>query len=918
MKMLLCVAAFAMAAPSLAFTEGWRNVDPNRRERTPVKTVWTATFHADGSGFKAELRDGAEGKVTFGEGRLEIDKTNDKGYIVVTSDGFKARPGQNLRFWADWAGRGANPETAVAVLRAWSTNENFRMTKGLEGGGGPFRRGVINTAEGTTMRKYGFFRVDASGLVHPVLIIAGTPSKTTWITLGAEDLTPSAAAWAKEWAAKTNIDRSADEVDDATFDRELAADVEHTAKVQRIDGLSRLVVDGKVVAPMVYRSRVIPNVPKDVNVFAMKPVQDAGVRIAVTTTCFGRTDDSLVRAYWTKDGFDAKGAAEDIRQQMKIADKSVIILGINVNAYAEFTAEHPEETWRKADGSVVYGTSGSALTNYCASGKATGKEKRWPWISYSSRVWREAVKANLTALVTELKRTGLAKRVVGVHFTGYHDGQFASPFPDYSKPAKREYAEYLKEDNPGSDYNYFAKQTGFRAQEDFVRHMKKLFGKPIIGIRWCMLPFGGANEAARDITAFARSDAMDVIVPQPTYPQRPPGVGQGRRLPTNSLHLHGKMMWYEFDLRTYGGWDTWAKTGFVGPKVSGMAEDFGMWQTTYRKHAGIMFAANMGYWFYDMANGWFYPQEIAQDIGLTQRQYEGLLAHKPSTWRPGVAIVIDEEGQLLVNQPGCPEEPGANALVLQQWPQLAASGVPYDVWLADDWLRNPSLATKYRVIVFATFRKIDERRKKLLESLKCGGRTLVFLSATGLYGGAEVTGFAPSLSKKKMSHEIRAVCAEGEDAASIMHANYLRAFYRWQDGSKYADARRVTVSETYGMRVLARYVEDGAPAVASLDEKGWRGVYVCDPGGVSPGLFNRLAREGGAYVPVEKSGLQVDMNGNFISVHGLLAGRYDFRLPFPCKVTNMKSGQKQPLTGDVMRLDMDAGETCWFQLSEGR
>ena len=319
-----------------------------------------------------------------------------------------------------------------------------------------------------------------------------------------------------------------------------------------------------------------------------------------------------------------------------------------------------------------------------------------------------------------------------------------------------------------------------------------------------------------------------------------------------------------------------------------------------------------------MANGWFYPREIAQDIGLTHRQYEGLLACKPSTWRPDVAIVIDEEGQLLVNQPGRPDEPGANAQVLQQWPQLAASGVPYDVWLADDWLRDPSLAAKYRVIVCATFRKIDERRKKLFESLKRDGRTLVFLSAMGLYGGAEVTGFAPLLSKKKMSHEIRAVCAEGEDAASIMHANYLRAFYRWQDGSKYADARRVTVSETPGMKVLARYVEDGAPAVASLDEKGWRGVYICDPGGVSPGLFNRLAREGGAYVPVEKPGLQVDMNGNFISVHGLSAGRYDFRLPFPCKVTNMKSGQAQPLLGDVMRLDMDAGETCWFKLTSDK
>jgi hypothetical protein len=56
------------------------------------------------------------------------------------------------------------------------------------------------------------------------------------------------------------------------------------------------------------------------------------------------------------------------------------------------------------------------------------------------------------------------------------------------------------------------------------------------------------------------------------------------------------------------------------------------------------------------------------------------------------------------------------------------------------------------------------------------------------------------------------------------------------------------------------------------------------------------------------------MNGDFVSVHALKTGRYDFRLPFPCKVVNLKTGLAVPAAGGVVPLDLVAGETRWYSL----
>ena len=117
--------------------------------------------------------------------------------------------------------------------------------------------------------------------------------------------------------------------------------------------------------------------------------------------------------------------------------------------------------------------------------------------------------------------------------------------------------------------------------------------------------------------------------------------------------------------------------------------------------------------------------------------------------------------------------------------------------------------------------------------------------------------------------------------------------------------------EKPGTIVLARYAIDRKPAIVRRGKH----IAVGQAAGLTPRFFNRLVREAGGYVPVEK-GLQVDMNGSFLSVTALETGHFDFRLPFPCKVVNLKTGCPVPAADGVVPLDLVAGETRWYSIAK--
>ena len=91
-------------------------------------------------------------------------------------------------------------------------------------------------------------------------------------------------------------------------------------------------------------------------------------------------------------------------------------------------------------------------------------------------------------------------------------------------------------------------------------------------------------------------------------------------------------------------------------------------------------------------------------------------------------------------------------------------------------------------------------------------------------------------------------------------------------------------------------------------------MFIGSAAGLTPQFFNALVREAGGYVPAQY-GLQVDMNGSFLSVHAVIPGRYGFRQPFPCRVTNLKTGLPVDAPGGVLQLELTVGETRWYGLA---
>lgn len=302
-----------------------------------------------------------------------------------------------------------------------------------------------------------------------------------------------------------------------------------------------------------------------------------------------------------------------------------------------------------------------------------------------------------------------------------------------------------------------------------------------------------------------------MLVAQPMYINRAPGVPLGLRLPLASFRRHGKIFVNEFDLRTDLSLTAIGSTEADSVGM-GTAKGLDMWQSVFRRAAGQMMANGAGWWMFDMAGGWYESARIAADIADAGRIYRKLLDSPKVPWRPSMAVLIDEQGS-LASVAG--KEPGRDFNAYHA--VLASSGVPYWQYLAEDVLSDASALDGMRVVVWFGLRNGgDSARKELLAKLKSQG--------------------------------VRLVLPE--------------------------ELLRLSGRQLHGIALVAD-----------------------------------------AYVPSEKYGLQVDMNGNFVSVHALLPGEYSLRFPYPAEVINLKNGHRRKMRGGVLRVSVFAGETLWYGYS---
>ncbi len=839
MKGLLILAA-TLPLASHATTDGWTDIGSKRRITEPGRILWRAPVEE--TAFKVFHKDGAEGAVSFRDGTIIVDKTNDAGLIaVIPKERLAFRQTTHRRFRASIRMECTNAQifASEAYLSFRGQDGTFDLTpldQKQWGRGRPRNRMLLNTAPGVREIKYAHVECEPSDVPPPALVVFGGRANVRCSEWVVEDYESAQDKWYKARKAKRIHEISAPDISESEFLARLKAEPDHTGRIVRKGSRMAVEVDGTEVPPAFYRTMPhnIYNQGRSVFYGRRRMLSEAEIGIHVIAMNFGR-NRRFPTACWSKDGFDVKAGVREIAELMRATPDAKFVLSLALDPYAEYADLHPDEAWIGRGGVRVFGSYGH-LDGPREFGEQVPSNK-YHWVSISARGWREELKGHLEDFIGELKRNGLSRRVVGVHIAGFHDWQFAmSSWPDLSPSARDAFREFIgdpKAEIPEFDdrdlldpekdrmqilWNDFIHRQPNRVMNDFARHIKRCFGKDIFAMRWCMGAFSQDYYGTFDIGEFTECDALDILVAQPGYGWRGPALPLGYKIPLASFLEHGKLYMNEFDFRTWNAFDSCmsSETSAMG---LGCSTDLPMWNTTFRRAAGQMFAHGMGFWFLDMAGGWFDTPEIAASIKDTVRtgMNRGIAQRN---WRPNVALVVDERAFAMRNtlKPG--KQPfvwrdASNDGINACYQKLCAAGVPYDVWLAEDLLRKPELADGLKLVVWTGMPRSDARRDVFFARLKSRGVTVV-------------------RSEDMPSHE--------------------------------------------------------------------------------PPAFLRLVRESGGYAPLDRPGLQVDMNGGFICLHCLTPGRYDFKMPYPAKVVNLKSGVVEPTVGDILPLELVAGETCWFEL----
>ena len=870
--------------------------------------LWMSPIGDGDKAFKVEMADGAEGEVSFSGEEMEIRKTNRIGAIIVTArKGFPCPVNSKMRAFAEVAVDEAEGEYALGFLRMWGKTRSLHSYMKLDGGaffgGGPKMAWLHNTRPGWYEKRFAHFAVErqCDTNVTPAIVITGTPSKSRWKNWGVEDFAAAEKKWKEVQKRHVVPNHLKDRIGGKALAERMAKDIDHEAKVVRRNGRSVLLVDGRETPPILYLGSNMWSERNDS--FNGCRMARAGVGIQAIRIWFGDAKWNRL-ARWTKAGFDLSGAVEDVRKRMEMSPDALYVLQLRVSPYPEFADEHPDERWLNAKGEPVRGSTASTVSG----------TNGWPWASMHSKLWRNEVKKHTGDLIDALKKEGLSKRIVGIHFCGFMDAQFAPAEPDYGKPALAAWNRPLPEiggkmffdpakDRAAVEFARFQHVEPLRVQEDLARFAKARFGKDVIAVHWALGIFAGEFCATYNLSEFAKSDALDVVVSQTSYPRRLPGMAIGNPVPAQSLHRHGKLYLNELDLRTYGHLEPYyTEIASVGV---GCARNYSDWRSAHLKMAGWCFANRTGYWYYDLGGGFFEPPEIVADIADTMKYASRSYGSGTEDgWEASVSLVTDEKGMLLRNYFADSRDKGTSSLVREQIHLMAASGVPYDSWLMDDVLQDGKILSGKKVVVLAGMFALGEERRNLLDMLLSSGKTVICLAATGFAdGGFSRYGIEQMMRKPGSSHELKVLPGERTDESGSYHDALYRRwalglgkgwahdFYRpWSTGFK----------ESPGVRVIARYADDSMAAIVEKDVGKGRIVAIGDCAGLSPAYFNRIVRESKGYVPA-RQGLQIDMNGTFASVHCLKSGHYGFVAP----------------DGRKISLELKAGDSRWIDLRTG-
>lgn len=358
-----------------------------------------------------------------------------------------------------------------------------------------------------------------------------------------------------------------------------------------------------------------------------------------------------------------------------------------------------------------------------------------------------------------------------------------------------------------------------------------------------------------------------------------------------TFFLHQKMFWDEADLRTH-----------FHPERGGCAsEDLPETLTVMQRAFGYTLAKGNAIWWFALAgNAYFHEQAIMAEVARFQEIGQRTLA---ASKQPAaeVALMMDEASIAYLSYRSSPL---IKDLIRGTYTCTTTAGAPCDMYVTTDLL-HPGMPD-YKVYVFPNLFHADAAMRAAIEcKVKKNNAVAVWLYAPGLLSekGADVeqshslTGMTLRMMTEPANLQMQIARSEGPigriDTGFGIYTAVSPSF-------EVADPAARIVGTVAGKPALA---------VKQLD--GWRSIYSLTP--LTSDLLREIYDYAGVHVYSQTNDVLAASAG-FVMLHTASSGDKQIRLPRPCAVTELLSGQKLGDGVSVIEESLPSQATRVYQL----
>jgi beta-galactosidase len=432
------------------------------------------------------------------------------------------------------------------------------------------------------------------------------------------------------------------------------------------------------------------------------------------------------------------------------------------------------------------------------------------------------------------------------------DGLFRDPAQQQAVPDYAEYHNNLVTDRMAELAAHVKNLTADRSLVAFFYG----YQNELINNGWTR---GIAHSGHLALRRLLDSPDIDLLCSPVSYYDRDVGGPCNMMSLVDSVTLAGKLYLQEDDSNTYvidpGGnpdnWNPWYSTE---------------WDTAQclRRNYGNVLAHNQAMWWMDLwADGRYNAAPIWANNALLVQTYADSLAAAQAA-APAVALIYDDAIYYWLRS-GCHDLTRSNAY--EQRSVFQEAGVQAGYYHIDDLAEIPSSIRLYLFV--NTFRMTAEQRA-LVEGMKSGGRTLVWLYAPGY---VTETGLSVDAMQTLTGFPLLRCAASINPAITV--ATTTSAVTQGLAGHAFGAAANIAPSfygdaEAGAFSTLGTYDATGEPGLVLREYDEWNAMF-CGAPRLSVPVLRSLARYAGVSLLVDGDSLDtedaVQYNGRYLYVY---------------------------------------------------